>query len=296
MSYKIQKTKTNLTNKQSGFTLIELVAVIVLVGILATASVQFIGFGTQIYIQANDRQLTLSKSRFAIERMTREIRGAIPNSVRVSDDNRCIEFAPIKASGAYRDDSAAVVPPISPDSGTEMQVVSWLGDYDVGDRVYIYPTKVKEDSEDLTDPTESDIYNDSSSKLGFLDGTVTGTSPELTLTFDANISFEEHSPKRRYYTADESINYCFIPNGSNHDLYRFISNAFDEDQSEPTIATGVLMAEGLSNNVSDDVTKPFDISKPTLNRNSVVNLYLEFNANLDENMFFNHKVHIPNVP
>lgn len=285
MSYKTQDTnlKPNPTNNQSGFTLIELVAVIVLVGILATASVQFISFGTQIYVEANDRQLTLSKSRFVIERMTREIRGAIPNSVRVSDNNRCIEFTPIKASGAYRDDSAAVVPPISPDSGTEMQVVGWLGDYEAGDRVYIYPT------------SSSDVYSESSGKLGTLEET-SGTSPELTVTFDENISFTEHSPKRRYYTADHSINYCFIGNGAEYDLYRFTKTDFANTQSEPDSATGVLMAEGLSNDLTDSVDHPFDISTVTLNRNAVVNLYLEFNANLDESMFFNHEVHIPNVP
>jgi len=287
MSYKTQIRKTTQSKRQSGFTLIELVAVIVLVGILATASVQFIGFGTQIYIQANDRQVTLSKSRFAIERMTREIRGAIPNSVRVSSNNRCIEFAPIKASGAYRDDSAAVAPPITPESGTEIQVVGWLGDYEAGDRVYIYPT------------SSDDIYNDSSSKLGVLDGTVTGISPTLTLTFDATITFTEHSPKRRYYTADHSVNYCLIDTGTEYDLYRFTATDFDSTQTVPTVvreATDILMAEGLSNdfNIVDDY--PFDISTDTLNRNSVVNLYLEFNANLDENMFFNHEVHIPNVP
>jgi MSHA biogenesis protein MshO len=276
--------------KQKGFTLIELVAVIVIVGVLAIASVQFIAFGTQIYVEANDRQLTLSKSRFAIERMTREIRGAIPNSVRISSSKRCIEFTPIKASGAYRDDSEAVAAPISPDSGTEMEVVGWLGDYDVGDRVYIYPT------------SSDDIYS-STTKVGFLDVNASGTAPELTLTFDADMSFEEHSPKRRYYTADESISYCFISNGTgtvlepNYDLYRFTSASFAETQSEPISATGIiLMAEGLTNNLNDDATQPFDIYGSTLNRNAVVNLYLEFNANLDENMFFNHEVHIPNVP
>ncbi|MDU0113715.1 type II secretion system protein [Psychrosphaera aquimarina] len=283
--------------KPQGFSLIELVAVIVILGVLATASVRFIVFGTQIYVEANDRQVVLSKSRFAIERMTREIRGAIPNSVRVSSSESCIEFTPIKASGAYRDDIDSVAAPVSPETGNNMDVIGWLGDYQTGDRVYIYPT------------SSSDIYNSSSDKMGILGDPLdsgalpyTGISPQLNITFNPDPNFTEHSPKRRYYTADSSINYCLIANGVVYDLYRIVSTSFSASQLQPsdknaaTLLGGVLMAEGLTNNLSNDATHPFDISSSTLNRNSVVNLYLEFKTNIDENMFFNHEVHIPNVP
>ncbi|AVV84022.1 MSHA biogenesis protein MshO [Shewanella putrefaciens] len=46
----------------------------------------------------------LSQSRFVVERMTRELRSAVPNSVRVNTDSltyQCIEFVPIQASTSY---------------------------------------------------------------------------------------------------------------------------------------------------------------------------------------------------
>jgi MSHA biogenesis protein MshO len=280
--------------KQQGFSLIELVAVIVILGVLATASVRFIVFGTQIYVEANDRQIVLSKSRFAIERMTREIRGAIPNSVRVSSSESCIEFTPIKASGAYRDDTATPSL-LAPSTGTQLDVVSWNGVYNDDDRLYIYPTQ------------STDVYSNTLVRYMILDLSssiiiVDGDDPVISLTVDAGSSFAEHSPKRRYYTADKSINYCLIANGSVYDLYRFIRTSFSATQAVPSdkssvlLLGGVLMAEGLTNDLSNDTTHPFDISSSTLNRNSVVNLYLEFTANVNENMFFNHEVHIPNVP
>lgn len=293
---------SKIRNNEQGFTLIELVAVIVILGVLALATVRFIGFGTQIYYEANNRQLVLSQSRFAIERMTREIRSAIPNSIRVSADNRCIEFVPIKASGAYRDDVEAELAPISPESSSNMDVMGWLGAYETDDKLYIYPTEY------------AHIYDELSQRkavLGDPDGAgalpFTGTAPELNITFASVAEFEEHSPKRRYYTADHSISYCFITNTINYDLYRFTEDEFTEDDyiNDQTVPitkaqvlniSGVLMAERLTNDFSDSNRLPFSFNSPTLQRNSVVNLYLEFQANTDENMFFNHEVHIPNVP
>ena len=63
-----------------GFTLIELVMVILLLGIMATFASQFIGIGTQIYGDARSREQLMSDARFAMERLNREVRDALPGS------------------------------------------------------------------------------------------------------------------------------------------------------------------------------------------------------------------------
>ena len=266
--------------RQAGFTLIELVAAIVILGILATATSKIVVFGTQIYVEANDRQQVLSKSRFIVERLSRELKTAIPNSIRVRNDNTCIQFIPIEASGAYRDDASATPPPIVPTTGDTLDVISWnaIGAANVGDRLYIYGTQ------------EDHFYTDTD-HYSVVD-TITGTNPEYQITFTDSDGYAEASPRERYYMGDHTVNFCI----SSGNIYRYVTSGIPSTQ--PTAATaatsGVLMAEGLTN---DLVTEPpFSYHAGALFRNSVVNLYLEFNANVNENMFFNQEVHIPNVP
>ncbi|MGL5286554.1 MAG: PilW family protein, partial [Aeromonas sp.] len=65
-----------------GFTLIELVMVVLLLGILATFSTQFVSISTRIYGDASAREQLMSDARFALERLNRELRDAVPGSVR----------------------------------------------------------------------------------------------------------------------------------------------------------------------------------------------------------------------
>ncbi|MCV5497529.1 type II secretion system GspH family protein, partial [Escherichia coli] len=84
-----------------GFTLVELVMVILLLGIMVTFTSQFIGIGTQIYGDASSREQLMSDARFAMERLNRELRDAVPGSERIEttggtwdDTGACLRFWP----------------------------------------------------------------------------------------------------------------------------------------------------------------------------------------------------------
>ncbi len=65
-----------------GFTLIELVIVIVVTAVLALMVSEFIGTGVTLYRDNGEQQRVLSDVRFAMERLNREIATAHPFSVR----------------------------------------------------------------------------------------------------------------------------------------------------------------------------------------------------------------------
>jgi prepilin-type N-terminal cleavage/methylation domain-containing protein len=59
---------------QAGFTLIELIITIVLVGIIAGTAGMLLNKGTQAYIDENQRAAATTQGRLGLERMAREIR------------------------------------------------------------------------------------------------------------------------------------------------------------------------------------------------------------------------------
>jgi MSHA biogenesis protein MshO len=90
---------------QAGFTLIELIAVIVLLGIMATFSYQFFDLTVSSYVDLSVRERMTQTGRFVLDRMAREVKNALPGSVRVqtnpANTMTCIEFIPVDVATGY---------------------------------------------------------------------------------------------------------------------------------------------------------------------------------------------------
>jgi MSHA biogenesis protein MshO len=87
-----------------GFTLVEAVMVIAIAGIVAAMVAVFIKKPVEGYFDSARRAELSDTADTAVRRITRDIRSALPNSVRNSADGtgQCIEFMPTKIGGRYR--------------------------------------------------------------------------------------------------------------------------------------------------------------------------------------------------
>jgi MSHA biogenesis protein MshO len=277
--------------KQQGFSLVELVLVIIVLGIVSVSVAGFIRTGMQIYINATERDQLLGESRFVVERLTRELRLAVPNSVRVKSSNsgaiQCLEFVPAQWIAFYTHLS------VFPETSTLATIAELANNaqgyrYTPGDYAIVYPT------------SNADVYNLDNHKrkeitactddgdMGNGDCT-TADDTEHTAELTVTGAFADDSPASRLYIARNALSYCVTGDGH---IYRS-ENEINTSQS--IYASGTLMAQNLKNNSSASNEKPFQVYDASLSRNNLVHLLLTFERN-DEIINYSSEVHIPNVP
>jgi MSHA biogenesis protein MshO len=196
-----------------GFTLIELVIVIIILSVLGIATSSYIASGVDIYSDISARDKSLNSIRFVMERLRREVSSALPNSAYL-DSNACLVFTPIVASSIYVD---LPIIPISADSA----VISPMHDYELteGDQAVVYLLS----SSELPSKNEFILGSDKVHQITGLTGT--------EMSFNGDVSFALDSPAKRIYIIRDDTSYCFLSNN----LYRRVN------ESE-----NILMAENVS--------------------------------------------------
>ncbi|AJR07376.1 prepilin-type cleavage/methylation domain-containing protein [Photobacterium gaetbulicola] len=97
--------KRTAMKMSQGFSLMEMVIALVILGIISLAIGSYLQLGAEGYVSTVSRDRVQSQARFALEKMTREIRHAAPNSLvtssqfSVAPTGRCVSFYPIHLAG-----------------------------------------------------------------------------------------------------------------------------------------------------------------------------------------------------
>ncbi|WP_432822723.1 type II secretion system protein [Trichloromonas sp.] len=128
----------------SGFTLIELITVIVLVGILAAMGGAFISRPVEGYVALSRRVELVDSAEGALRRMQRDIREALPNSVRISGGGKTLELLHTSDGGRYRAQGPGDILDFSNPADTGFDILgtlnaspaagSWLVIYNLSDQ------------------------------------------------------------------------------------------------------------------------------------------------------------------
>jgi MSHA biogenesis protein MshO len=273
---------------QQGFTLIELIAVVVLLGVLGAATTQYLSQSVRIYVDSARRDSLQQMGRFAVERVAREVRNALPGSVRVETDvdingrKTCLEYVPIEAASSY-------LGTVADFQRTSLQAVDFAyPDAAVNNRrVAIYTID------------ERDVYIYSRKAVVDLDNVDAVASSQRTVNFK-NFSgvghrFRSESPTRRFYIVSQPVSFCV----RNTQLYRHANYGWLNNQSTDTtdIGTGILLAESIQQADGADVVDVFAYTEGALQRAGIVHLDFRFmdSSASDEWVRFSQDVAVRNA-
>ena len=87
--------------RSRGFTLVELIATMVILGIISVMTSKFIVNGFSFYVDATNIQKISTTANFVAEKMEKLIENSVPNSIVISENGKSITFVPIKGALGY---------------------------------------------------------------------------------------------------------------------------------------------------------------------------------------------------
>ena len=269
----------NSKSHQQGFTLVELVAVIVLLGVIGVGLVNFIASSVEAYREVTRRDEVAQVGRFAVERVSRELRSALPGSVRASGN--CIEFVPVQGASIYTD-----LPVFGFNApADEFSVVNFIRRGNIS-RAAVYTL------------TADEVYGGGNHLVEVTPSLSTPAAGETNFDFiNPSQRFAEQSPGRRIYFVDQPVSFCVTGPASARQLNRYGDYGYNVTQQSPP-PDGFLLAEFIQLADDGDVVTPFTYSAGTLQRNGTVHLDFRFlvRGTTDEWIRFNHDVALRGIP
>ena len=244
--------------RQRGFTLIELILVITILGVISVSVAQVISLSAQIYITGAERTRLVSDARFIILRLEKELRNVVPNSVSFDASLGCLTYYPIVMSGTYTAD------PLDNELHT---VIFEMIAPSTGDKLVIYPTSPQSVTDNSVDYTGFTVATDDD-----------GNDLEHQYIIELGAANTQSSPGKRFFVFNETpVSVCKETTPQGDALVR------RDGTSTGVIATNVGSWSA-------------DIITASLRQNALVDIDMTLISGDDETLAFSHEVHFPNVP
>lgn len=259
--------------RQGGFTLVEVIFVVIILGIVSSIGSGFVLLSLDAYHTAQARSQLVQRGRLAIEQMARQLRGALPGSVRISASGNCVEFLPIVVGANYQ----GRVPDENNGKAATSEVKTSQFVLQQGDARHVAVAPF----------FDTEIYTTSSPASRVAVGDL-GSPPFSAIPLATSHQFIRNSVSRRIYLTDDPLRFC-VANGMlvNHRNYGFLTAPIDDG------APG-----GQADIMAHDVSlqgKAFALSPGSEDRNTAVFIRLIFTRG-SSSVALDHQVLIRNVP
>jgi MSHA biogenesis protein MshO len=275
------------TKFQRGFTLVELIMVIVIMGIVSGMVAVFMKSPIDAYVASARRAAMTDVADTALRRIARDIRKALPNSVH-APTNQCMEFIPTKTGGRYRAavDSAGngdILDFTVADTSFDMLGAnSTLTDQAIagGDIIAVYNLGVGMNDAYLGDDTAT-VKTVSS-----------GNPANITLVSGKQFPLASASNRFHVIPANEKV-VAFVCSGGN--IYRTANTSMTktaDGSSCSTSGSSTMTVAILASNVG---SCSFVYGGSDLQRNGLVQLSLQL-TNSGESVNLYDEIHVDNTP
>lgn len=282
-----------VNRRVSGFTLVEMILVIVITGIIAAIGAVFIAKPVQGYLDTARRVGLSDVADIALKRMGLDIRTAVPNTVRLrtnsataatgcsapASNTTCyLEFIPARTGGRYcADTDSGCTDTLSFGSSTKFDVLGPVHNASTTESIVIYNTG----------QAGLDAYN-GGNRRAIAEGSETSTRAiklASTLTYA--------SPANRFQIVPSTGPVTFacenVTTGTNGGgtLKRYTGYGYNSTQASTGLGSGAMLAD----NVSDCLMTYNTVSA----RNGIVSILLTVTRE-GESVTLLHQIHVDNMP
>lgn len=263
-----------MPRQSQGFTLIELITVIVIVGILSVMGTNLVTLPVKSYFDQQRRTTLVDNAESALRLMQRDIRSALPNSLRITGGGKVLELLHTNQGGRYRAKLAGN------GSGNILGFTAADASFDVIGTL------------DSAPRGELVIYNlglaPADAYAGGNRATLSNSSTTSSISLSVAKLFPLQSPQQRFYIVDTPITYaCDTSTGQ---LLRYSGYSITTSQANPP--SGVA-GQIQVNHVSDC---QFTYASATANRAGLLTLQITLTDNSGESVHLHHQVHVDNTP
>ncbi len=174
--------------RQGGFTLLEMIIVMVVIAILGVSVTRFMTFSVSAYLDTAERQQVALAASAASEKILRALAQALPNSVRVGGG--CLEWIPVQAQTIH------LALPVGVPSANFSVLASGMGQVVSGHAV-------------VNPQPGAGLYQPGvSGPLSSALATLPVGSDQVTLSLPSLHRFPAESPSRRLYLVSTPESYC----------------------------------------------------------------------------------------
>lgn len=285
------------SESQAGFSLIELIVVVVLLGILASGAGLLILQPIEAYDDQVRRQQLVDQGEMALRQIARDVRRALPNSVRVVPVGAgfAVEMVNTIDGARYRDEVGGEF--TTPNDILEFAAAdtdfNLLGFFNTsnplaaGRRLVIYNTSAAGIYTDAALNSNPGIVTTAGTTLSLSTATPATNDPEHRVNMSPAFRFAQQSPGQRVFVIDGPTSY--ICNPATNQIVRYSNYAFSAAQPTPPAGgnSGVVISQLSGCNMT--------YSPGTSQRGGILTVEITI-TDSGESINLLHQVHVANVP